>query len=132
MPTTTGGESRDARGRFGDALSDAMKVRGYSQRDLGQELGVSQPAVSGWVVGDAEPAATTVFAAEKVLGLTPGTLSRHLGYLPTDAVKSTPTFEAVVSSDPLLEEHDKRGLLALYREVTRRSSSRGGRPRAGS
>lgn len=117
---------------FGRALGDVLAVRDLTQRELGDLLGgVSQPAISAWLKGESEPSATIVFEAERVLELPPGRLSVLLGYLPPEAVDAPAmTFEQVVTSDPLLDDAAKRGLLAMYRELTsRRITSRGGRPR---
>lgn len=116
---------------FASALVDAVSVRRVTQKHLADELGTTQPAVSAWTRADAEPAPSTVFALERALELPPGHLSRLLGYLPLDAVEgSAATFEAVVSGDPILDETQKRGLLALYREFASRPR-RGGRPSNG-
>lgn len=118
------------RQKFGDALRAAMNARGVTQRDLASDLGVTQAAVSSWVNGDFErvgPVPETVFDLERRLDLPPGHLSKHLGYLPPEAAKSgvTATFESVVMDDPLLDDTQKRGVLALYREfVARRRKGR--------
>lgn len=122
----------ERRRAFGNALADAMSVRDLTQSGLGKLIGgVSQPSISAWLSGESKPEADVVFEIERVLELPPGHLSRHLGYLPIEAVKAPPaTFEAVVMSDPLLDDPAKRGLLAMYRELTsRRLTSRGGRPK---
>lgn len=122
------------RRRFGEALGEAMGVRRVTQKDLGALLGgVSQPAISAWISGDAEPNPATVFEVERVLQLPPGGLAKILGYLPTAAVAVTTGFEAVVMGDPLLDERSKSGLLAMYRELTgrRRSTTPKARTRKG-
>lgn len=47
---------------------------------------VTESAVSLWMTAKSEPTRRKVFALEQALGVAPGTLSRHLGYLPVDAV----------------------------------------------
>lgn len=119
MPKTKEDPAVARRRRFGEALGEAMGVRRVTQKSLGALLGgVSQPAVSAWISGDAEPNPATVFECERVLQLPPGQLSKVLGYLPPSAVAVTTGFEAVVMGDPLLDEPAKRGLLAMYRELT--------------
>lgn len=110
------------RARFGEALAAALGVRSITQRDLGARLGgVTQSSISAWRSGHAEPLPDTVFAAERVLGLRPGTLSRHLGYVPNEALDKPPSsFDQVVAEDPLLDVVQKRALLAVYREFTNR------------
>lgn len=108
------------RAAFGDALGDTLAVRKVTQRVLGERLGgITQSAISAWIAGQSEPSREMVFQIEQVLELPPGNLSRHLGYLPPSAADSTPvTFEDAVMNDPLLDETQKRGVLALYREFT--------------
>lgn len=132
MTKSNGPTTEERRRAFGDALAGVLGVRDLTQRSLGELLGgTSQGAISAWLSGKSEPAPSTVFAVERVLELAPGQLSILLGYLPPEAAKSSPpTFENVVSTDPLLDDVGRRGLLALYREMTtRRTTSRGGRPR---
>lgn len=126
-----GHEPGERRARFGEALAAAIAVRDMTQRALGEALDLKQPTVSAWLNGESEPASAVVFEAERVLDLPPGHLSILLGYLPPEAVDAPPvTFEQVVTSDPLLDDPAKRGLLAMYRELTsRRVTQRGGRPK---
>lgn len=129
MPADDGDAAGERRRRFGEALGSALAVRGMTQRELGDVLELKQPTISAWLKGESEPASAVVFATERALELPPGHLSILLGYLPPDAVDAPPaTFEQVVGTDPLLDEPAKRGLLAMYRELTARRS-RGGRPR---
>lgn len=132
--TPTGPSSTDSRRAFGQAVGGALALRDLTQRAIAETLGVKQPTISAWLSGESEPASAVVFELERALELPPGHLSRHLGYLPPDALEAAPpTFEAVVEADPLLDEPSKRGLLAMYRELTtRRTTSRGGRPKKSS
>lgn len=132
MPTEDTTDPAERRVAFGRSLADVLAVRDLTQRQFGELLGgISQPAISAWLQGESEPGAAIVFEAERVLELPPGRLSVLLGYLPPEAVDAPAmTFEQVVTSDPLLDDAAKRGLLAMYRELTsRRVTSRGGRPR---
>jgi hypothetical protein len=67
----------------------------------------------------------TVFAVEEALGLPGGALSSVLGYLPLGgrdtAASSVP---AAIVADPLLAAAEKRGLLALYEELTATAAPR--------
>lgn len=106
-------------------------VRKMSQKALGEALGgLSQAAVGGWVGGESEPSPARVFAIEEILELPPGHLSKLLGYLPPSAVGGPDaTFGELVAADPLLDDSQKRGILALYREFTARPPGGPGRPR---
>jgi transcriptional regulator with XRE-family HTH domain len=92
-----------------------------SQTALGRALGgVAQSAVSQWESGETEPRVEHVYAAEKALGLAPGTLSRMLGYLPpSGGKKGDPvSFREAVRRDPLLRDEEKRSFLVLYNALT--------------
>lgn len=122
MLTTMADTTRDtARKAFGAALADALAIRGVYQADLADTLGTTQGTISGWVTGKSEPETPEkAFAVERALDLQPGTLSRHLGYVPPD-LDAVMTVEAAVLHDSLLDDQNKRGILALYKELTRRT-----------
>lgn len=113
-------ESTDEeRRRFGQALAQALDGRTHGQ--LGAEVGrllnanpVSPSAVSQWVSGKTEPERSKVFAAEKVLGLKPGTLSRIFGYLPANAKAQASVVDAI-DADVTLAPRMKEVLRAAYR-----------------
>lgn len=106
---------------FGRALGQVMSSRGITQVQLAEMIGMTQSAVSGWTRGKAEPAASTVFALERLLGVSPGFLSRYLGYLPIEAVSAVPTIEDAIQHSSALDDDFKRMLLAVYRELIRYS-----------
>src|SRR5438128_717120 len=114
--------------RFGRAVAEALTVRELTQRELAAKLSVSQPAVSDWINADSEPAPEMVFAAEKALGQPPGTLSRHLGYLPPAAVKHVATVKDAILSDSSLSADEKQMLLGAYAAAVAGKATRRGRP----
>ncbi len=118
--------------RFGRLLADAMKVRGMKQEDLAGKLGTTQSSVSGWINGKYEPAADTVFAVERCLGVEPGALSRPLGYLPVEPAAQTVSVEGAIAQSPLLDDEEKAALASMYRVLVTRStrSGTGERPRS--
>jgi hypothetical protein len=67
-----------------------------------------------------------VYAAEKALGLTPGTLSRLLGYLPParPAKAALGGVRDAIRNDPLLTDKEKRSLVSLYESLTAGRSGR--------
>jgi transcriptional regulator with XRE-family HTH domain len=116
------------RAAFGKALAFAMQTADVSQRQLGDHVGISQSAISEWVNGNNEPTAEDVFKAEAFLGVEPGRLSQHLGYLPPAARGKAPyTFEQAIADDPDLSEDQREYLRVMYREYVKRSGRR--RPR---
>lgn len=116
---------------FGNAIAAALATKGITQAELGQRVGIVQSAVSAWVAGTAEPPRDTVWAIERVLGLTPGFLSRQLPspYQPVTKNAAVATVEEAVIADPLLDESGKRAVLAVYRELVSYAPRRTGRPR---
>lgn len=116
------GDSAETRRKaFGAALAKRRKELALSQTALGRALGgIGQSAVSQWERGDIQPRPEYVYAVEKTLGLTPGTLSRMLGYLPPSRPpKSGPGgVREAIRRDPLLTSKEKRSLLSLYDSLT--------------
>jgi transcriptional regulator with XRE-family HTH domain len=119
--------SEARRQAFGAALAKRRKELQLSQTALGRALGgIAQSAVSQWECGETEPRAEHVYAAENALGLTPGTLSRMLGYLPPSSTKNNDpgSFREAVRRDPLLTDEEKRSFLVLYNALTGGRSAR--------
>lgn len=126
-----GGLGAERRRAFGEALRMAMTSRGYTQEALADAIGVKQGAVSQWVSGTRQPPLDTTFELERLLGQRPGALTRHLGYLPLDAVKSVATVESSIVEDGTLTEPEKQMLLGAYRAAMAAKVNRKGRPRKG-
>lgn len=107
---------------FGEALDLALNNRKRAwlgaeiARLCGKETPITASAVAQWIDGTAEPARAYVFAAEKVLELKPGTLSRLLGYLPVDAKPALSVIDAI-DADTRLTDTAKRMLKSGYREA---------------
>ena len=108
-------EQREA---FRQALVHARKQRGWSQRRLARELGISQSAVSYWERGKSVPEPANVVDLERVLELRSGTLARRIGYMPYETMRD----EAIsvldaITGDPALGPRQREILLALYRQL---------------
>jgi transcriptional regulator with XRE-family HTH domain len=108
---------------FARALQRARTDYGLSQRDLAAPVGVSQAAVSQWLLGQASPKRERVAALEEALHLEPHSLARLLGQLPYDEDEPRPRMTVVeaAEADPRLDERDQRVLAAVYRELVRQS-----------
>ena len=107
----------DRRKAFGVALRDALAGRGLQQAYLAESLGTTQSTISAWINGRAEPDAFTVFAVEDCLDLSPGFLSRLLGYLPLNAVNAPASVEQSVAVSDEVDEDSKRMVLAVWRTL---------------
>lgn len=64
--------------RFGEVLSNALRARRISQKELARRLSRPSSAVSQWATGVHTPKPATVARIEEILELEPGTLSEHL------------------------------------------------------
>lgn len=123
--------TKPPRQQLGAAIKDALEERGESQSWLGREVGrilgrpdpYSQAIVSTWVLGDRLPEPAQVFAIEQALGLRPGFLSRHLGYLPVDH-RPAVTVEDAVETDVDLTPSQRGPLLDHYRGLVEATRAR--------
>ncbi len=102
----------DQRAAFGAALTRAMQEAGTRSPAVAEAFDVSDVTVRKWATGAALPAnPTTVFALEGFLGLSPGELSRHLGFRPLDSGVSV--LDAI-GADPALDDNARRILASVY------------------
>jgi transcriptional regulator with XRE-family HTH domain len=108
----------NGRPTFGAALAGALRARGTTQHALGRLLGIGQSTISAWVADRAVPSQAVVFRVEAALDLAPGTLSRHLGYLPVDAAVPSTVLDCL-AVDPALTDGQRAALRAVYEELTR-------------
>lgn len=103
---------------FADALQQVMAERGWDQAFVAKRTNYSQQTVSKWLTTLRPPDNPwLVFEIEERLGLPPGYLSRHLGYIPHDAAANP-------LEDPRLDEEMRRTLTSLYRSLIAISESR--------
>ena len=73
--------STEDRASFGAWLRYELRVRGWSIRELGRRIGISQAAISGWIRPDdpAIPTEENVAALAGVLGVHPEQVHAALG-----------------------------------------------------
>ncbi len=100
---------------FTQALGRAIAGSGMKQTEVARATGgaVSQGTISGWLRGGATPQPDSVFAIERALGLRPGDLSRHLGYVPVGS-DPAPDVLSAIDADTSIGEDAKAGLRLLY------------------
>jgi transcriptional regulator with XRE-family HTH domain len=60
---------------IGERISERRRVRGLSQRQVAEALGISVQAVSSWEADKAQPKTNRLGALAVILGVTPGWLS---------------------------------------------------------
>ena len=94
----------EMRAQFGKALRYHRSERRIAQGALAEAVGVTQASYSQWEAGNTEPDRTALLAVEVALGLTPGELSRYLGWIPVNPedapqVPEPTTRRIVMSSD---------------------------------
>lgn len=101
---------------FSLAFSRVLQRR--DQRRIAERLGVSESTVSGWKKGRHVPEVETAVEIERILGLKPGELTVHLGFLPLEAGEVTITTpESAVIADDTLTGRDKRLVLDLLARI---------------
>lgn len=113
-----GGSGAGAHGTFGTALAATLRARGMTQHGLGRSLGIGQSTISAWVADRATPGHAIVFRVERELGVSPGSLSRHLGYLPVDVAQPGTVLDCI-DADPALTPGQQAALRAVYQELVR-------------
>jgi transcriptional regulator with XRE-family HTH domain len=98
---------------FAKALGTVAREDNLSQAELARRLGLAQQTVSKYIAGQLPPENPhIVFEMERSLGLPPGYLSNHLGYVPVGA-PDTPT--AILNDRGLIPE-TRQMLLQVYRD----------------
>lgn len=113
---------RPMRLAFMDALYVLMEQKKIAQRQIAGDLGWgTHTRFTKWRHAVSEPNPDEVFQLEEYLGVAPGTLSRHLGYLPPSAAKMSrpPCFEDVVKNDDMIPDWGKDQLISVYRGIIR-------------
>lgn len=110
------GDELHPRQEFSRALRSARITAGLTQKALGDDVGVSQNTISSWEAGELPAQPELVFALERALGMSPGWLSRLLGYLPLPDGDGDRFIDAI-RDNPHLGESTKRVLAAFYHEL---------------
>jgi transcriptional regulator with XRE-family HTH domain len=111
----------EQRKAFGEALRQALDDARMSGRTLARELNLAPASVSKWLRGKTTPPPETVAQVEGCLRLSPGTLSRPLGYVLVNELSDhgPSSVAEAVNSDQNLGPQERAVLLAVYRELIR-------------
>src|SRR6266545_4515945 len=101
---------------FARALATARQQQHLSQKTVATLVGVGQTAVTQWEQGRTRPRNDHLFALERALRLTPGSLARHLGVgPPTNApAQRPPRVVEAIRADRSLTDHTQQLLIDLY------------------
>ena len=103
---------------FGAALLFAIQAAHVDYVTLGQQVTGNAPeaarkAIQRWTSGEREPSRPQVLMLEELLGLTPGALSCHLGWVPAGAGGSS--LDVAITLDPSLTDAQRQALLQILR-----------------
>jgi len=104
------------RAQFAAALREERGA--LSQAELGRRVGLTGARIGQFEAGEnVDP--DQVFLLERQLGLPPGRLSRHLGFVPVDADAAADVV-AAIEQDPrlALDVSARNALVSLYRHYT--------------
>lgn len=104
----------------------ALALRENTQRGdqtrIAARLGISTSVVNDWFKGRAEPNARQAVLIEEELGVEPGSLTIHLGFLPPVAgTVNIDTPEKAIIADGRLTGRQKRSLLDLIEQMVEQS-----------
>lgn len=106
---------------FGTALASERNRAGLTQAELGARIGdgYGQVTVSEWERGKTACRPRDVEQIEDVLELQPGTLTKHLGFLPMKAAGKVIERDLIdaILADPDLNDAGRQAMLATYRAL---------------
>jgi transcriptional regulator with XRE-family HTH domain len=136
LPTIDEAAANEVRERFGRALKTELVERGWSQKNFGELLGLSQAQVSEWVRGTANVTLGQMLSADACFGRPAGYLLWRCGLLDLtqlgDAVENeygTSTraprrFEEAIAQDTTLDDKARIVVLRTLADQRRRSTDR--------
>jgi transcriptional regulator with XRE-family HTH domain len=114
--------TQEQREAFRQALIHIRHQRGWSQRRLAKEVGLSHSTIAVWERGQTIPEPANVVELERALKLESGTLARLLGYMPAGTMRQEmiSVLDAIMA-DPDLGERERALLLTMYRQLVQQS-----------
>lgn len=92
---------------IGEKILNMRKVRGWSQEDLAEQVGVSRQAVSRWEAGSAKPDADKIIVLCDLFGIS-------ADYLLRDDYAGEQKPAAAVQAGPARQVNIRRKLLQIY------------------
>jgi len=114
--------SSEQRLAFGLALEAAMAAAEIQstaelhRRGILAGMEKTQSSFAHWIRGESEPSRPEVLTLEEICDVEPGTLSRHLGWIPLEASTDV-TIEEAVLADPSINAANKAILLGLITQL---------------
>lgn len=123
-------EAKEQTIAFGQAIGQALELRGWTQAKLGAEVArlldepgpIAQATVSNWIQGNNRPTPERAFAVEEAMDCAPGSLTKLLGFIPAHAVH-VESVVAAIDADPCLSPMARRLLKASYQAAVGESAS---------
>jgi len=110
----------DRRNHFARALRDEREEAQMSQEVLAEKMAVTRQRISQWESGEPiDP--DTAMSLEAALGVPPGRLTHHLGYVP--AGDPEPDVVRTIEADPKLEQRFHDMVINIYREAVELSDA---------
>jgi hypothetical protein len=107
----------EQRAAFGHALIEAAAIASVDLDELlaiasKSKIDSAKKVVYHWRTGEREPSRPQVEELERLLKLSPGSLSRHLGWVPLEAAESE-GIELAILRNETLTEGQKQALLQI-------------------
>lgn len=107
---------------FGQAVREYLERGGYTISGFATHIGVTPSTLTTWL-DKSYSKPENVFLIEQRLTLPPGALSRHLGFLPVDAVPAVDVRDAL-ALDADLTEDQREVVEALWLQMRAQTRAR--------
>lgn len=108
--------TQEQRANFGRAVRRRREELGLLQRELAEQIGVTESAVANWEQGTTGARERNVVALEDALGMARGELGWHIGQATPPGLHSP---EIAIGADEKIPADHKRILLAALAESRR-------------
>jgi len=105
--------SRLLRGRLSELGETQSWLAVEVARLIGSDRPPAQATVSAWLANPGSLAAPALFVLERALQVTPGSFSRHLGYVPAEFDPAT-AMAPMIEQQSQLDEAERRALRSVF------------------